>query len=91
MKGWTIHQTHPLIEESRRIIKHVINKDPTIIKWNFATDGSWTAGERGIPTIGFSPCEEEFAHIPNERVRIDYIIDAAKVYAIMIAKFCGIV
>ena len=25
----------------------------------------------GIPTIGYSPCEEEFAHTPKDRISID--------------------
>ncbi len=39
--------------------------------WDFGTDGAWVATELGIPTIGYSPCEEEFAHTPKDRISID--------------------
>lgn len=36
--------------------------------WTFATDGGWTCGVRGIPTIGFAPGEERHAHTNTERL-----------------------
>jgi hypothetical protein len=37
-------------------------------------------GSLGIPTIGFSPCEECQAHVVDEHVRIDYMVSATKIY-----------
>ena len=39
--------------------------------WTFATDGGWTRGVRGIPTIGFAPGEERHAHTNTERLNLD--------------------
>ncbi|MDZ7779314.1 MAG: M20/M25/M40 family metallo-hydrolase [Gemmatimonadota bacterium] len=39
--------------------------------WRFATDGGWTRGVHGIPTIGFAPGEEHFAHTNRERISVD--------------------
>ena len=39
--------------------------------WTFATDGGWTCGVRGIPTIGFAPGEERYAHTNTERLALD--------------------
>lgn len=39
--------------------------------WTFATDGGWTCGVRGIPTIGFAPGEERHAHTNTERLALD--------------------
>ena len=39
--------------------------------WTFATDGGWTRGVRGIPTIGFAPGEERYAHTNTERLDLD--------------------
>lgn len=39
--------------------------------WRFATDGGWTCGVRGIPTIGFAPGEERHAHTNTERLCLD--------------------
>lgn len=39
--------------------------------WTFATDGGWTRGVHGIPTLGFAPGEERFAHTNRERLDLD--------------------
>lgn len=39
--------------------------------WRFATDGGWTCGVHGIPTVGFAPGEEHFAHTNRERMSVD--------------------
>jgi acetylornithine deacetylase/succinyl-diaminopimelate desuccinylase-like protein len=38
--------------------------------WTFATDGGWTCGVHGIPTVGFAPGEERFAHTNRERLEV---------------------
>jgi succinyl-diaminopimelate desuccinylase len=43
----------------------------TIRPWQFATDGGWSCGVHGIPTIGFAPGEERFAHTNRERIDVD--------------------
>jgi acetylornithine deacetylase/succinyl-diaminopimelate desuccinylase-like protein len=39
--------------------------------WTFATDGGWTCGVHGIPTLGFAPGEERYAHTNTERLALD--------------------
>jgi putative selenium metabolism hydrolase len=36
--------------------------------WDFATDGGWSCGVHGIPTVGFAPGEERYAHTNRERL-----------------------
>jgi len=38
--------------------------------WAFASDGGWSCGVHGIPTLGFAPGEERFAHTNRERLGI---------------------
>lgn len=38
--------------------------------WAFATDGGWSCGVHGIPTIGFAPGEERHAHTNTERLEL---------------------
>lgn len=48
------------------------NGSPARVRpWTFATDGGWTCGVRGIPTIGFAPGEERYAHTNTERLALD--------------------
>jgi putative selenium metabolism hydrolase len=39
--------------------------------WQFATDGGWSCGVHGVPTIGFAPGEERYAHTNRERIDVD--------------------
>jgi len=39
--------------------------------WTFATDGGWSSGVFGIPTLGFAPGEERFAHTNRERLDVE--------------------
>ena len=43
----------------------------TIRPWQFATDGGWSRGVHGIPTIGFAPGEEHYAHTNRERIEVE--------------------
>jgi succinyl-diaminopimelate desuccinylase len=39
--------------------------------WTFATDGGWSRGVFGIPTVGFAPGEERYAHTNRERLDVE--------------------
>lgn len=48
--------------------------------WSFSTDGVYTAGTAGLPTVGFGPGKEKLAHQPNEYVEIRAVELALKAY-----------
>ena len=54
-----------------------IGQNPGFGCWDFGTDGAWIATELGIPVIGYSPCEEEYAHTPKDRVSVELMKKAA--------------
>jgi putative selenium metabolism hydrolase len=47
----------------------------------FCTNGSYFAGERGIPTIGYGPGSPQQAHIENEFIRVTELFAAVDGYA----------
>ena len=49
--------------------------------YGFCTNGSLTAGLRGIPTIGYGVGREEEAHVVDEYVSLDNLFRAAKGYS----------
>jgi len=63
------------------VIEETLGFAPHVGKWEFSTDGVYTAGLAGIPTIGFGPGEERYAHTADERVEIRSLVAAAQVYA----------
>ena len=79
--AWLIPRDHPLVLSGVRAVERTIGVRPALTRWEFSTDGVYTMGTAGIPTIGFGPGEEESAHSPDERIRIEDVIAAANVYA----------
>jgi putative selenium metabolism hydrolase len=54
--------------------------------YSFCTDGSQSAGFRGIPTLGFGPSRENLAHVVDEYVEIDQLKKARTGYRAIAAK-----
>jgi putative selenium metabolism hydrolase len=48
--------------------------------WPFNTNATYTAGIKGIPTIGFGPSKEKLAHIVDEYIDLKELSTAAAAY-----------
>jgi putative selenium metabolism hydrolase len=83
---WVLEADHPLVQETVDVVSTMLDSDPEITKWTFSTSGIYTAGVAGIPTIGFGPSREEWAHVADERVAVDDVVDAIGVYAGLAAE-----
>lgn len=86
---WVTAEDDPLLALAARTVEDVLGFIPRVGKWDFATDGVYTAGVAGIPTIGFGPGEERYAHTVNEQIRLKDIEAAAQVYAELAARALG--
>jgi len=53
------------------------------------TDGALLAAFAAIPTVILGPGDLAVAHSPEESVEIAQVIDAARIYAVTGAEFCG--
>jgi acetylornithine deacetylase/succinyl-diaminopimelate desuccinylase-like protein len=60
-----------------------LGKKPVVDKWVFSTNGVATAGRLGIPTIGFGPSNEIYAHTVNENMPVGDLLKAAVFYAVI--------
>ena len=63
--------------------------EATLGHWTFSTNGVATAGLHGIPTIGFGPGHERFAHAPDEQVEVEHLVRAAAFYAGFVTAFAA--
>jgi len=81
--AWLMPEDHPLVKAGQRAVEHAMGTRPRLQVWTFSTDGVYTMGEMGIPTIGFGPGEERYAHAADECIRLDGVLQAAHVYACM--------
>jgi acetylornithine deacetylase/succinyl-diaminopimelate desuccinylase-like protein len=55
---------------------------PVIGKWGFSTNGIATCGMFGVPTVGFGPGDERYAHTPDDQCPIPHLTVAALTYAL---------
>jgi putative selenium metabolism hydrolase len=86
---WITAEDEPLLVTMASVIEDLLGFVPRIGKWAFSTDGVYTAGVAGIPTIGFGPGEERYAHTTEEQVRIKDLEAAARVYAELAVRMLG--
>jgi len=80
---WKIDEDHPLVQAGAATYTSLFKEEPRIDKWTFSTNGVAICGKHGIPTIGFGPGNEIYAHAPNERTPIDHLEKAAAFYALL--------
>jgi len=81
--AWLMPEEHPLVKAALRAVERALGARPRLGTWAFSTDGVYTMGEAGIPTVGFGPGDERLAHAANECIALDDVLRAAHVYARM--------
>ena len=79
VSGYKLPVENSFVQKASKIIQQTMGKPPHFGYWLFGTDGRFTAAE-GIPTYGFSPCEEHLAHTADDHVKIDMMMDALYCY-----------
>jgi len=78
---WTLPENHELVKAALRAAQLVHGKPQRAGKWVFSTNGVASAGRLGIPTIGFGPSDEIYAHTVNEQMKVGDLLKAAVFYA----------
>jgi putative selenium metabolism hydrolase len=86
---WVLPESHSLVQAAARTVRAVTGEKPTIGKWDFSTDGAYTMGIAGIPTIGLGPGEEAQVHTADEHIRLADCFTAAQIYAQLAVEVLG--
>jgi putative selenium metabolism hydrolase len=63
--------------------------NPQVSAYRFCTNGAYSAGIAGVPTVGFGPATEGDAHVVDERLRLDDLFAAARGYYGIIQAVLG--
>ncbi|OQY28849.1 MAG: selenium metabolism hydrolase [Candidatus Cloacimonetes bacterium 4572_55] len=85
--SWVLPKDHPLLDYTISCYQNLFGCDPDVGKWTFSTNGVGTMGTRGIPTVGFGPGNEIYAHAPNEFIPIEHLVKACAFYAEFVRKY----
>jgi putative selenium metabolism hydrolase len=83
--GFLMPQAHPVVQAAGDTIAHTTGRVPVIRPWTFATDGGHSCGVHHIPTIGFAPGDERYAHTNRERLELASARVAYDAYPSLIA------
>ena len=78
---WALEKTDPLVQIAVQAYEAQFQETPNVDKWVFSTNGVATMGSFKIPTIGFGPGEEKYAHTANEQVPVHHLVKALSFYA----------
>jgi acetylornithine deacetylase/succinyl-diaminopimelate desuccinylase-like protein len=87
--AWVMAEDHPLMQAVARAVKQTLGYKPRLGKWDFSTDGVYTMGVAGIPTVGFGPGEERYLHTVDDQIRLADVVKAARVYAQLAVEVLG--
>jgi succinyl-diaminopimelate desuccinylase len=71
---------HELVAMARAARADALGSPAELGAWRFGVNGTFMA-RAGIPTIGFGPGDERWAHTVDEHVLVDDLVAAARVYA----------
>jgi len=78
---WTLPEDHPSLHIAEELYENLYGSVPLTGKWGFSTNGVSTAGVFHIPTIGFGPAHEIYAHTVEDQCPISHLTEAMKFYA----------
>lgn len=84
---WMLEEGHPLLEASLATSESLFGERPTAGKWVFSTNGIATMGMFGVPTVGFGPANEIYAHTVDDQVPVRHLVDAAAWYALFPSRY----
>jgi putative selenium metabolism hydrolase len=86
--AWWTDEASPTVVAARAAMA-AAGLDPTPTHYSFCTNGSFTAGLRGIPTIGFGVGLEHIAHQVDEHVTLASLAAGERGYAALAARLTG--
>jgi len=80
--GWELSKNSPLFKSSQKTYQTLWGSPANVIVWKFSSDGAYSAGTAGIPTIGFGPQEAQYIHTAQDQVNLEKVRKAAMFYAL---------
>jgi putative selenium metabolism hydrolase len=78
---WFLEEHHPAVVAGLEAAHTALDATPRLGHWGFSTNGIATCGLFGVPTIGFGPGDEAYAHSPDDQCPVDHLTAAARFYA----------
>lgn len=88
-KGWYYSKEEDFVKKALSGLKEA-GLTPSLRTYDFCTNGSLTAGELGIPTLGFGPGGEGRAHTVDEYITMEELSKAALGFRGLVLALAGV-
>ena len=79
---WALDEHEPAVRAAVAAATAALGHAPVVDKWTFSTNGVATCGMFGVPTVGFGPADEVYAHTPEDQCPVEHLTRAAQFYAL---------
>jgi len=79
----------PLVVALQESIRQVTGAETETELWKISSEGGYFSTVCGLPVVSFGPGEDRFTHNRLEHVRLEDVIIATKVFALMLLKVCA--
>ena len=80
--AWALDEKHTIVQAGQETIHQLWNETRSTSKWSFSTNGTYWAGKAGIPSIGFGPGDEIWAHTNMDQIPLEEVVAATEFYAL---------
>ena len=88
LPAWQMADDHALVGAAGRAVQ-AAGRVASLGTWRFCTNGSESAGRRGIPTIGLGPGNEEDAHTIDESIALEQLEGARDIYRELVLQLAA--
>jgi putative selenium metabolism hydrolase len=78
---WVLEEDHPLVRAGVLAGAKAFGESPATGRWVFSTNGIASMGRLGIPTIGYGPSEEKWAHTVLDQCPIEDLVESMAYYS----------
>ena len=85
--SWCMEADHSLVAAAGEAYQEMFGEKALLRTWDFSTNGVATRGKYNIPTIGFGPGDDKYAHTVDDQVPVDHVIQAMAFYVGLVSRF----
>ena len=78
--SWCMEAEHPLVVAAGEAYQDLFGERARRRTWDFSTNGVATRGKYNIPTIGFGPGDDKYAHTVDDQAPVEHVVKAMAFY-----------
>ena len=86
-----VDRDHPFARLMEESFEQIYGNPIKVEASPWGTDGGMLGKAGNIPTLVIGPGETKVAHYPNEFIELNEVVQASKLFAMIIMKWCGVV